>query len=147
MLVVVATFASSVFATPSITLLRVPDQGIQPRLVADMQGDIHLLYFKKFSDNRGRNPGALFYRNYVSEEQWSKPVQVSGEFHNSDAVGMASIAVDDKGPDPGLVQLSETVQKPELSPNAAFRAVINIAAQEQKGGVLLQRKFNQVVKR
>ena len=33
-------------ATPAVTAMRVPDKGIQPQLVVDSTGAIHLLYFK-----------------------------------------------------------------------------------------------------
>jgi hypothetical protein len=67
-----------------VTLLRVPQGGIQPQTVVDGKGTLHLIYFK------GKDPGAgdLFYvRREAGTERFSKPLQINSRPHSSCAVG------------------------------------------------------------
>ncbi len=82
-----------------ISLQRVPDEGILPRLLLDENGITHLLYFKKrFASPRERN-GDLYYRQFDSStESWGIPVKVTSEpFNHSGSVGRGGFAVDGDG--------------------------------------------------
>jgi hypothetical protein len=68
----------------AVTLLRVPDGGIQPQAVADARGTIHLVYIK------GDKPGAadLFYvRRDAGAERFSEPIQINSKPNTACAVG------------------------------------------------------------
>ncbi len=91
-------FASQVTATPSLSLERVPDNGIQPRLFTDNKGQMHLIYFKRVSStSRGPALGKLYYRYRISRERWSEAEVVSGLFRHGDAVRKASVVAGDAG--------------------------------------------------
>ena len=91
-------FASQVAATPSLSLERVPDNGIQPRLFTDNKGQMHLIYFKRVSPtSRGPALGKLYYRYRISRERWSEAEVVSGLFRHGDAVRKASVVAGDAG--------------------------------------------------
>ena len=55
-----------------------PDNGLQPRLSVDSNGDVHLLYFKKRLNTPAAREGNLYYRQYNLEAgQFGLPVKVS----------------------------------------------------------------------
>ncbi len=67
-----------------VTLLRVPNGGIQPQAVTDARGTVHLVYFK------GDKPGAgdLFYvRREAGSDHFSEPIRVNSRPHSACAVG------------------------------------------------------------
>lgn len=98
LLALMVLFASGIEAAPDLSLERVPDHGIQPRLFTDNMGLMHLVYFKPV-DSSGRGPalGNLYYRYRVSRGKWSEPEVVSGVFRHGDAVRKASVAAGDAG--------------------------------------------------
>ena len=67
-------------AWAEVIVQRTPDGGLQPRLVQDAEGTIHLLYFKKRLNRPAAREGNLYYRQYDSEEnQFGLPVKVSSQ--------------------------------------------------------------------
>ncbi len=67
-----------------VTLLRVPNGGIQPQAVADARGTLHLIYFK--GDNAGA--GDLFYvRREKGRDGFSEPIQINSRPNSACAVG------------------------------------------------------------
>lgn len=87
----------AVNTVPGIKLDRVPDSGIQPQLISDRQGGVHLLYYKAL--NSDSKQGHLYYRQYLpTAQQWLQPIQVSTTaYRNAGPVGRASMALDDRG--------------------------------------------------
>jgi hypothetical protein len=74
---------ASATGTPRVTLLKTPNGGIQPQVVTDDQGVIHLLYYKG-------DPGAgdLFYVHRApGQAEWSAPLRVNSEPGSAVAVG------------------------------------------------------------
>ena len=66
-----------------VTLIRTPDGGIQPQVVEDPSGTLHLIYFKGTPD-----AGALFYvRRGPGEDGFSKPIQVNSQPESALAIG------------------------------------------------------------
>ena len=87
-------------AVPEVQIAATPDAGVQPRLVTDAEGEVHLLYFK----NRLRAPAAregnLYYRQYLKDQgRFSQPVKVSTQAFNlqSYAIARAALAIDGQG--------------------------------------------------
>jgi hypothetical protein len=67
-----------------VTLLRVPNGGIQPQAVSDAKGTLHLIYFK--GDNAGA--GDLFYvRREAGTERFSEPLRINSRPSSACAVG------------------------------------------------------------
>jgi hypothetical protein len=67
-----------------VTLLRVPNDGIQPQAVADVQGNLHLLYFK----GKKTNAGDLFYvRRDAGKDDFSKPIRINSKPNTACAMG------------------------------------------------------------
>lgn len=67
-----------------VTLIPVPNGGVQPQAVADARGTLHLIYFK------GENAGAgnLFYvRREAGADRFSAPIQVNSRPGSACAVG------------------------------------------------------------
>lgn len=90
----------SVNAAAAVTVARVPDSGLQPRLVNDADGGLHLLYFKKRLSAPSAREGRLYYRQYDSVAQrFSAPVQVSSTAFDLQtfAISRASMALDGNG--------------------------------------------------
>jgi hypothetical protein len=70
-------------ASADVTLLRIPEGGIQPQAVVDRSGSIHLVYFKGAA--RG---GDLFYViRRTNNSDFSKPLRVNSKSSNAIAVG------------------------------------------------------------
>ena len=85
---------------PSVRITSTPDEGIQPRLVTDQQGGIHLLYFKKRLRAPAAREGNLYYRQYMEAEgRFSPAVKVSTTAFNlqSFAIARAALAIDGEG--------------------------------------------------
>lgn len=83
-----------------LVMQNTPDGGVQPRLVADDQGQIHLLYFKKRLARRDAREGNLYYRQFnIAEQRFGNPVKVSSKAFamQTFAIARAGIAVDGDG--------------------------------------------------
>jgi hypothetical protein len=81
-LIVVCLFVCAANAGP-VTLLRTPDDGIQPQAAVDAQGTIHLIYFK------GKPMGGdLFYvRKPAGQSAFSTPIKINSEPGSAIAIG------------------------------------------------------------
>src|SRR5260221_13134768 len=53
-----------------VTLLRVPDKGIQPQVTVDRKGIVHLIYFKGEPA-----AGDIFYVHAGADRKFSKPLR------------------------------------------------------------------------
>lgn len=85
---------------PNVTVTATPDDGVQPRLVTDAAGDVHLLYFKKRLRAPAAREGNLYYRQYLKDEgRFSPAVKVSSVAFNlqSYAIARAALAIDGQG--------------------------------------------------
>jgi hypothetical protein len=69
-------------ASPRVTLLRVPDHGIQPQVAVDAKGIVHLIYFK--GDPYG---GDIFYVRSKDGRAFSRPLRVNSQPGSAIAVG------------------------------------------------------------
>lgn len=85
--------------TPVVELMRVPNQGIQPRIVFDEWGDTHLLYFRVDPAADSTYQGHLYYSRYDNDSgDWMPELQVSNQTYNhGDAIYRANLAVDGDG--------------------------------------------------
>ena len=73
----------SACAESKVTLLRVPDGGIQPQCMVDAKGVLHLIYFK--GEPAG---GDVFYvRSEDAGRNFSKPLRVNSKPHSVIAIG------------------------------------------------------------
>jgi hypothetical protein len=82
-LLLVMIYASAARAEDAITLVRVPDGGIQPQLASDDQGTLHLLYFKG-----DVSAGDLFYaRQSRGDAGFGRSLRVNGRAASAMAVG------------------------------------------------------------
>jgi hypothetical protein len=68
--------------SPAVTLVRVPDQGIQPQLTIDARGNLHVVYFKGEAAH-----GDLFYARLDATGQFSKPLQINSRAGSAIATG------------------------------------------------------------
>jgi hypothetical protein len=87
-------------AWAEVIVQRTPDGGLQPRLVQDAEGTIHLLYFKKRLNRPAAREGNLYYRQYDSEEnQFGLPIKVSSQAFaiQTFSIARASMAVGGDG--------------------------------------------------
>ncbi len=94
-----SAFASLALAQ-EINVALVPDNGLQPRLVTQANGAVHLLYFKKRLDRPDAREGNLYYRQWnQSASAFGAPVKVSSEAFPLQTVSIsrASMAVDGEG--------------------------------------------------
>jgi hypothetical protein len=67
-----------------VTLLRVPNGGIQPQALIDTKGTLHLIYFKGVK----ANAGDLFYvRRGAVTERFSEPIRINSRAGTACAVG------------------------------------------------------------
>lgn len=99
-LILGSTFGAAISSAAEVTIMATPDEGLQPRLVTDAEGGIHLLYFKKRLNRPGAREGSLFYREYDDEAgRFGRPVRVSSQAFNvqSYAIARASLAIDGSG--------------------------------------------------
>ncbi len=93
------SFSSPVLAGPMVEPGRVPDQGIQPRLIRDHSGRIHLVYFKKIPALEKSRKGDLYYRQWDPQRgDWQDSIKVSSQsYSHLGPVSKASIAIDEAG--------------------------------------------------
>jgi hypothetical protein len=82
--IAVASFISRSPAAipPAVSLIHVPDGGIQPQAIADESGALHVLYFKGDAAH-----GDLFYLRIISTGKFSVPVQVNTNAASAIAAG------------------------------------------------------------
>ena len=89
-------FAALADAGVDIEIVRTPDDGIQPRAVVDNQGTIHLIYYKKASEN-----GDLFYiTRQPDKPSWTRPIRVNTTAKSvvpNGSIGMAQLALGKQG--------------------------------------------------
>lgn len=70
---------------PPVTLLKTPDDGIQPQAVVDHQGTLHLIYFRGDAA-----AGDVFYvRRRAGDARFSNPIQVNQ--HPGSAIAVGSV--------------------------------------------------------
>lgn len=77
-----------------------PDDGLQPRLIVDAGGDVHLLYFRKRMNQPQAREGNLYYRQYRADSSsWGNPVKVSSTAFNLQtfSIARAGMAIDGTG--------------------------------------------------
>ena len=84
---------------PSIDVQRVPENGIQPRIVLDEWGDTHLLYFRAEFPDSGAYLGHLYYTRYDNKQRaWLPSARVSAEpFNYKDQIYRANFTVGGEG--------------------------------------------------
>ena len=93
-------FVNSCVAFAEIIIQPTPDQGLQPRLSVDDNGNVHLLYFKKRINRPASREGNLYYRSYDHETgQFSLPVKVSSSAFSLQtfSIARASMAISEDG--------------------------------------------------
>ena len=93
-------FVNSCVAFAEIIIQPTPDQGLQPRLSVDDNGNVHLLYFKKRINRPASREGNLYYRSYDHETgQFSLPVKVSSSAFSMQtfSIARASMAISEDG--------------------------------------------------
>jgi hypothetical protein len=79
----VGAASSSSLQKPQLTLLRVPNGGVQPRAAIDPGGNLHLLCFSGDPE-----AGDLYYlRSENYGVAWSKPIRVNSETGSAVALG------------------------------------------------------------
>lgn len=99
-LVLGLALGAAISSAAEVAIMATPDQGLQPRLVTDAEGGIHLLYFKKRLNRPGAREGSLFYSQYDHQTgRFGLPVRVSSQAFNvqSYAIARASLAIDGSG--------------------------------------------------
>jgi hypothetical protein len=86
-------------ALPSVSVDRVPNGGIHPRIMFDEWGDTHLLYFRAEFPDSGAYLGNLYYSRYDnSTGLWRPELKVSAEpFNYKDPIYRANLAIDGEG--------------------------------------------------
>lgn len=86
-------------ASSPIDIQRVPDHGIQPRIVLDEWGDTHLLYFRAEFPDDGAYLGHLYYTRYDNKQRaWLPSARVSAEpFNYKDQIYRANFTVGGEG--------------------------------------------------
>lgn len=81
----IAKAAEPAASASQISLVRTPDEGIQPQAVVDAEGTLHLIYFK--GDPAA---GDIFYvRRERDDRAFSAPIQVNS--HRGSAIAMGTI--------------------------------------------------------
>ncbi len=88
------------FVSAEIIVQKTPDEGFQPRLSVDANGDVHLLYFKKRLSAPSAREGSLYYRQYLTaEKRFGLAIKVSSEAYNLQtfSISRASMAVGGDG--------------------------------------------------
>ncbi len=99
-LLLLFSFGGSAALAQAITIQQVPDNGLQPRLITQADGSVHLLYFKKRLDRPDAREGNLYYRQWSqSTGVFGAPVKVSSEAFPLQTVSIsrASMAIDGGG--------------------------------------------------
>lgn len=81
--ILIMVHASAAHAEGEVNLVRVPEGGIQPQIVSDEKGTLHLLYFKGDA-----SAGDLFYaRQPPHDAGFGRPIRVNGRSGSAMAVG------------------------------------------------------------
>lgn len=94
MFVLMACLLCSTVLSADVLLMPTPDDGVQPRLVQDESGGVHLLYFKKRINRPAAREGNLYYREYnASSGQFGNAVRVSSQAFNMQTFALARSAV------------------------------------------------------
>ncbi|MFT4862453.1 MAG: hypothetical protein ACI95C_001674 [Pseudohongiellaceae bacterium] len=99
-LVLIWSLVGNLAVAQNISVQLVPDNGLQPRLIADAKGGIHLLYFKKRLDRPDAREGNLYYRQWQQDTgAFGNPVKVSSAAFPLQTVSIsrAAIAIDGRG--------------------------------------------------
>ena len=80
--------ADDVRSQSGVEVQRTPERGIHPRLLQDGEGNVHLLYFRKRSNNPRAREGDLFYRQYdAAAFDWGPARKVSSQsFNHADPI-------------------------------------------------------------
>ena len=79
-----ALFVAEVILQPT------PDRGLQPRLLNDESGNLHLLYFRKRLRSPAAREGNLYYRQFdFVRGNWGQPVKVSSTAFNLQTFSIA----------------------------------------------------------
>src|SRR5438876_11978257 len=66
-----------------VTLIRTPDDGIQPQAAVDSKGVVHLIYYKGESGG-----GDIFYvRQQPGQQTFSTPIQVNSQARSAMSAG------------------------------------------------------------
>jgi hypothetical protein len=77
------SYADKTIGSPTkVTLVRVPNGGIQPQVAVDHKGVVHLIYFS--GDPKA---GDIFYVRSVDGEKFSTPLRVNGRSASAIAIG------------------------------------------------------------
>lgn len=87
-------------AQAEVIIQATPDNGVQPRIVVDADGGVHLLYFKKRLRAPSAREGNLYYRQYVPEKSsFGVPIKVSSRAYNLQtfSIARAGMALDGEG--------------------------------------------------
>ena len=99
-LVLIFSVLSGSAAAQEVSVQLVPDNGLQPRLITDANGAIHLLYFKKRLDRPDAREGNLYYRQWQADTaSFGNPIKVSSEAFPLQTVSIsrAAMAIDGRG--------------------------------------------------
>src|SRR5258708_1937209 len=95
-LMLLAFIANAASASAEVTVIRTPDNGIQPQAAVDNKGVVHLIYYK--GDPGG---GDIFYvRQSLGQTDFSKPIKVNSQSGSAMAMGTirgAQLAVGKNG--------------------------------------------------
>jgi len=90
---------SSASGQSGVEIARTPENGLHPRLLQDVEGNVHLLYFRKRGNNPRAREGDLFYRQFdAAAFDWGPARRVSSQsFNHADPIYRANFAVDEEG--------------------------------------------------
>ncbi|MBT8148159.1 MAG: hypothetical protein KJN90_14970 [Gammaproteobacteria bacterium] len=99
MLLLCLSVANDSWSQSGVEIQRTPERGIHPRLLQDADGNVHLLYFRKRSNNPRAREGDLFYRQYdAAAFDWGPARKVSSQsFNHADPIYRANFAIDAEG--------------------------------------------------
>ncbi len=98
--VALITAATIGAASAEVIIQPTPDDGLQPRMIVDENGLIHLLYFKKRINRPAAREGNLYYRQYdPAAGSFGLPVKVSSQAFSmrTYSFARASMAIDGEG--------------------------------------------------
>ncbi len=79
---VVVLFSLSIVRA-DVTLLRAPNEGIQPQAAADDKGNVHLIYLK----GEPKHCNVFYVRRAAGKEEWSHPIRVNSIEDSAVAMG------------------------------------------------------------
>ncbi len=98
--VALITAATIGAASAEVIIQPTPDEGLQPRMIVDENGLIHLLYFKKRINRPAAREGNLYYRQYdPAAGSFGLPVKVSSQAFSmrTYSFARAAMAIDGEG--------------------------------------------------